>query len=37
MRITEVGIAGTLLSQILAFAAVLGIACYRYTSIRRYL
>jgi ABC-type transport system involved in multi-copper enzyme maturation permease subunit len=37
MRITEVGIAGTLLSQILAFAAVLSIACYRYVSIRRYL
>ncbi|MDT8304149.1 MAG: hypothetical protein RQ760_21885, partial [Sedimentisphaerales bacterium] len=37
MRITKVGIAGTLLSQIFASAAVLGIACYRYVSIRRYL
>jgi len=37
MRITEVGIVGTLLSQILAFAAVLSIACYRHVSIRRYL
>jgi len=37
MRIIKVGPAGTAFSQILASAAVLGIACYRYTSIRRYL
>jgi len=37
MRITKVGIVGTVFSQILASAAVLGIACYRYISIRRYL
>jgi ABC-type transport system involved in multi-copper enzyme maturation permease subunit len=37
MRITKIGPAWTVFSQILASAAVLGIACYRYTSIRRYL
>jgi len=37
MRITRVGPVGTAFSQILASAAVLGIACYRYVSIRRYL
>ena len=37
MRITKVGPVLTVFSQILAFAAVLGIACYRYISIRRYL
>jgi hypothetical protein len=37
MEFTEVGIMGTAFSQILASAAVLGIACYRYVSIRRYL
>ena len=37
MRITQTGILQTLFSQALAFAAVLGIACYRYASIRRYL
>jgi len=37
MRITKVGPVGTVFSQILASAAVLGIACYRYVSIRRYL
>ena len=37
MRITKVGPVGTAFSQIIASAAVLGIACYRYTSIRRYL
>ena len=36
-RISEIGIVWTFLSQILACAAVLGIACYRYVSIRRYL
>jgi hypothetical protein len=36
-RISNIGIAWTLLSQIFASAAVLGIACYRYVSIRRYL
>jgi ABC-type transport system involved in multi-copper enzyme maturation permease subunit len=37
MRITKVGPVWTAFSQILASAAVLGIACYRYISIRRYL
>lgn len=37
MRITEVGLVETALSQSLAFAVVLGVACYRYVSIRRYL
>ena len=37
MRITKVGLVGTVFSQILASAAVLSIACYRYISIRRYL
>ncbi len=37
MRITKVELVGTAFSQILASAAVLGIACYRYVSIRRYL
>lgn len=37
MRIIEVGPVGTAFSQILAFLAVLVIACYRYVSIRRYL
>ncbi len=37
MRITKVGFTGAGFSQILASAAVLGIACYRYISIRRYL
>ncbi len=37
MGITKVGPVGTAFSQILASAAVLGIACYRYVSIRRYL
>ena len=37
MRITKVGPVWTAFSQILASAAVLGIACYRYVSIRRYL
>jgi ABC-type transport system involved in multi-copper enzyme maturation permease subunit len=37
MRITKVGPVLTAFSQILASAAVLGIACYRYISIRRYL
>ena len=37
MRITKVGLVGTAFSQILASVAVLGIACYRYISIRRYL
>jgi len=37
MRITEVGPVETAVSQGLAFIAVLGIACYRYVSIRRYL
>jgi ABC-type transport system involved in multi-copper enzyme maturation permease subunit len=34
---TRVGIAGWAISQIFIFAVVLGIACYRYISIRRYL
>ncbi|MHC4537608.1 MAG: hypothetical protein ACYS6K_27055 [Planctomycetota bacterium] len=37
MKTIDVGPVGTAFSQILASAAVLGIACYRYTSIRRYL
>ena len=37
MKTVEVGPFGTAFSQILASAAVLAIACYRYTSIRRYL
>jgi len=37
MEITKVGFVGTVFSQIPASLAVLGIACYRYTSIRRYL
>jgi ABC-type transport system involved in multi-copper enzyme maturation permease subunit len=37
MRFTSVGPVGTALSQIIASAAVLSIACYRYVSIRRYL
>jgi ABC-type transport system involved in multi-copper enzyme maturation permease subunit len=37
MRITKVGPSLTVFSQILASAAILGIACYRYISIRRYL
>jgi ABC-type transport system involved in multi-copper enzyme maturation permease subunit len=37
MKTIEVGPLGTAFSQILASAAVLCIACYRYTSIRRYL
>ena len=37
MRFTRVGPVGTAFSQIIASAAVLGIACYRYASIRRYL
>lgn len=37
MRITKVGPVWTVFLQILASAAVLAIACYRYVSIRRYL
>ena len=37
MEFTKVGFVGAAFSQILASAAVLGIACYRYVSIRRYL
>lgn len=37
MRITKVGPVWAVFLQILASAAVLGIACYRYISIRRYL
>jgi ABC-type transport system involved in multi-copper enzyme maturation permease subunit len=37
MKTIEVGPVGTAFSQILASAIILGIACYRYTSIRRYL
>jgi ABC-type transport system involved in multi-copper enzyme maturation permease subunit len=37
MRITKVGFVGIAFSQIPASLAVLGIACSRYTSIRRYL
>jgi ABC-type transport system involved in multi-copper enzyme maturation permease subunit len=36
-RITKIGSVLTIFSQILAFVAVLTIACYRYVSIRRYL
>jgi ABC-type transport system involved in multi-copper enzyme maturation permease subunit len=36
-KFAEVGYAWTVLSQILVFTAALGIACYRYVSIRRYL
>jgi len=36
-RITEVGPVETAFSQGLAFIAALGIACYRYASIRRHL
>lgn len=36
-RIIKIGPVLTIFSQILAFAAVLTIACYRYVSIRRYL
>jgi hypothetical protein len=37
MEFTKVGFVGAAFSQIPASAAVLGIACYRYISIRRYL
>lgn len=37
MRIAKVGPLKAVLSQSLAFAAVLAIACYRYAGIRRYL
>ena len=37
MEFTKVGFVGTAFSQIMASAAALGIACYRYISIRRYL
>jgi ABC-type transport system involved in multi-copper enzyme maturation permease subunit len=37
MKTIQVGPVGTAFSQILTSVAVLGIACYRYTSIRRYL
>jgi ABC-type transport system involved in multi-copper enzyme maturation permease subunit len=37
MRITKVGLVETVFSQSLAFVVVLGVACYRYVSIRRYL
>ena len=37
MRITKVGPVWAVFLQILASATVLGIACYRYISIRRYL
>ena len=37
MKTIDIGPVGTAFSQILASAAILGIACYRYTSIRRYL
>ena len=37
MKTIDVGPVGAAFSQILASAAVLGIACYRYVSIRRYL
>jgi ABC-type transport system involved in multi-copper enzyme maturation permease subunit len=37
MKTIEAGPVGTAFSQIATTLAVLGIACYRYTSIRRYL
>jgi hypothetical protein len=37
MKTIDVRPLGTAFSQVLASVAVLGIACYRYTSIRRYL
>jgi ABC-type transport system involved in multi-copper enzyme maturation permease subunit len=37
LRITRVGLIESVLSQSLAFVVVLGVACYRYVSIRRYL
>jgi ABC-type transport system involved in multi-copper enzyme maturation permease subunit len=37
LRLNNLGLAGIVFSQILAFIAALGVACYRYASIRRYL
>lgn len=37
LRITKVGLIESVLSQSLAFVVILGVACYRYVSIRRYL
>ncbi|MHC4188991.1 MAG: hypothetical protein ACYSUB_04865 [Planctomycetota bacterium] len=37
MEFTKVGFVGIVFSQIPTSLAILGIACYRYTSIRRYL